>query len=165
MSWVRLNELPDCRLVDQRYNDLCYWEIRDQTVLHQGRKLRGADPGSFEVRADDHVLLGRDRAHVYQAWQRLPHVDRDSFEHVDASYFRDKRMAYCEFETSLKPLKGRTVREFAVLGGGFAKDDTYGYFCGLPIRGCTAPSTLRFLGQDEDDLVFARDQGGSALTA
>lgn len=142
MGWWRLADRPGQRIQDPSFPDIVYWEIREGAVWHQGRKLRGANAAAFEVRADDHVFVARDDQRVFHAWSRLNDVDRETFEVLGDGYFRDVRLAYYEFETSLKPLKGRDRERFVVLGNGFARDAVHGYFCGKPIRGCTAPLTL-----------------------
>jgi len=161
MSWEKLKELPNGRVSNPRYPHLVYWEIRDGTVWHQRRKLRGANPADFEVRTDGHTFLARDGIHVFYAWSRLKAVHRDSFEVLDDGYFRDENLAYAEFETSIRPLKGRDREHFLVLGNGYARDSVHGYFYGKAIRGCCSPMTLAlscgceaFYALDDDHIYF-----------
>ena len=161
MSWVRLVDLPGARVVHERFRDIVYWEVRDGAVWHQGRKLRSADVASFEVRRDAHPFLGRDASQLFHAWQTLKQVDRASFEVLSDGYCRDARLAYAEYETSLRPLKGQTVEGFAVLGNGYARDALHGYYCGTPLRACQAPLTLEVPHQDVHEgwpLPFAVDR-------
>lgn len=142
MNWYRLAELPGQRVVNPEFPEIVYWEIRDGSVWHQGRKLRRANATEFEVRKDDHVFIARDDRWVFHAWSQLKNVDRDSFEVVGDGYCRDKNLAYCEFETSLRPLKGRDRAHFVVLGNGYARDSVHAYYWGKPIRSCASPLTL-----------------------
>jgi len=157
MSWYRLADFPGQTVVDQNYPEIILWEIRDGCVWHQGRKLRSANSANFEVRRDQHAFLGRDGTQVFFAWSRLKDIDRDSFEVLSDGYCRDKSLAYCEFETSIKPLKGRDRQHFVVLGNGYARDSVHAYYCGKPIRGCVVPLTL-CLPVQGDDLPYALDR-------
>jgi hypothetical protein len=160
MAWIRLADLPEQKVLNTQFAEIVYWELRDGSVWHQGRKLRSASAQTFEVRTDDHVFLARDETQVFHAWSRLKGVDRDSFEVLNEGYCRDKSLAYCEFETSLKPLKGRDVKKFVVLGNGYARDSVHSYYCGKPIRSCTTPLTLTLPEQVDQDfpLPYALDR-------
>jgi hypothetical protein len=144
-QWTLLRLQPGQRVLDREFPSITYWEIRDGSVWHQGRRLRRADPDTFEVRVNDYVFVARDENHVFHAWECLPNIDRDTFESLGDSYFRDKNTAYAESETSLRPLKGNRANDFAVLGNGYARDGAYAYYCGTPIRACTQPLSLRLV--------------------
>ncbi len=154
MSWKRLEELEGQRTTAPGHDDLVYWELRDGGVWHQDHRLRGVDPANFEI-LEGTEFIARDASRVFHAWSVLKDVDRDTFEPLADGYYRDKRLAYFEFETSLKPLKGRTVEGFSVLGAGYARDVSFGYYYGTPLRSCAAPLRLEALGGDGP---FARDR-------
>jgi len=159
MAWKRLADQPGKRVVNKQYKDIIYWEIRDGFVWHQKRKQRSADPASFEFRDDNHNFIGRDKNWIFHAWDKMKNIDRDSFEVLTDNYCRDKDLAYCEYETSLKPVKGTDVATFAILGNGYARDSEYGYYWGRPLRKCTAPMTLQTVKSIKKTAdCYARDE-------
>lgn len=158
-GWLRLTDLPEQRLLDKDYPSIVYWEVKDGVVWHQGRRLRGSDPATFEVRTDEeYKFLGRDRSYVYHAWSKLPKLDRATFELLTDNYCKDKNLAYCTYETSLQPLKGRTLKNFQVLGRGFARDAVHAYYWGKPLRSCTAPLTFALVNGGGDRYARDREQ-------
>ena len=101
MTWLPLSQLDETEHS---------WRIQGNTVQFGGtgtyRKLRGCDPATFEVFAEPGSLIARDRNHVYHGAELLSAVQRDSFTHLGEGYWRDADAIYCEYETSLRPLKG-----------------------------------------------------------
>ena len=101
MTWLPLSQLNETEHS---------WRIQGNTVQFGGtgtyRKLRGCDPATFEVFAEPDCLIARDRNHVYHGAELLAAVQRDSFAHLGEGYWRDANAIYCEYETSLRPLKG-----------------------------------------------------------
>lgn len=79
----------------------------------------------------------------------------DTFEVLTDGYCRDKNLAYAEYETSLRPLKGQRVKDFVVLGKGFARDSAHAYYWGTAMRSCSAPMTLELV---PDTTIYARDR-------
>lgn len=146
------------RRVDSYHPSLVLWEIRDGKVLHQGKQLRNADPDTFEIRSEPESFLARDRSHVYHAWTMQKSVDRATFESLGDRYYKDKTWAYCEYESSLKPLKGKDPKHFVVLGNGYARDSMYGYYWGTPLRKCESPLSLEIVHGDKKWAAeYARD--------
>lgn len=143
MTWIKLSELPNGQLRLSPTSDIVFWEVIDECVLHQGRKIRKADYTSFEV-LDGHHFIGRDKNFVFYAWNPInKEIDRDTFRDLGHGYFVDRKVAYYEYETSLKVLKGATSRDFQVLGNGYARDGTYGYYFGRVIKKCERPMALQ----------------------
>jgi len=154
MTWTKLIDLPDRRMPTDYNPNKSYWEVIDGKVVHQGRPNRTADVESFEL-LDGSDFVARDKNYVYHAWSTLKSVDRDTFEYVGDGYFRDKTLAYCEYETSIKPLKGSTVEGFKVLGNSYARDKNLAYYCGRAIVKCTSPMTLELVEQTGHHPIFA----------
>ncbi len=68
MGWLKLNEASEQKIDSKEYG-FNYWKIEDGYVWHQGRKLRKADPESFEVRSDhSQIFIARDKNNVFHAW-------------------------------------------------------------------------------------------------
>lgn len=157
MTWIRLTDLPEQRLPN-RYDHSCsYWEIVDGKVVHQRRINRFADVDSFEV-LDGSDFVARDKRYVYCGWSTLKSIHRDSFEPLGDGYYRDRSLGYCEFETSIRPLKGNTVEGLKVLGAGYVRDVRYAYYGGRVIAKCTSPMTFeRVILPDRPSLPVARD--------
>lgn len=151
MRWLRLTKQPGQRILEPHYKTV-RWQIREGKVLHQGRILRTADPETMEILDDDETFIARDCRHVYHAWSKLAKVDRLSFEALGDRYFRDSNSAYCEHETSLKPLKGGDPKSFKVLGNGYARDTQYGYYWGRAMAKCEDPKSLKTLKGKEEIL-------------
>ncbi|MEM8667744.1 MAG: DKNYY domain-containing protein [Planctomycetota bacterium] len=154
MGWIRLKTLPNQEHRNPNSDRIVYWKIQDGFVWHQGRKLRNSDVDSFEIRPADHRFIGRDHRAIYHTWKEVTQADRHSFEVLGDNYFRDKTTGFFEFETSLRPLKGGSAGQFINLGGGYARDRSFGYYAGRPLRNCVAPMTLISV---EADPVYARD--------
>ena len=158
MNWIKLAQLPDRRIFHKDFPDVIEWEIRDGSVWHRGHRLKGADADSFETLDAECTFVAQDCRHVYHGESKVTAVDTSSFEALGDRYFRDKNAAYCEYETSLKPLKGRDPVDFVVLGNGYARDSAYGYYWGTPIRKCTNPLTLEIVQEDGETAEdYARD--------
>ena len=163
MEWKKLFKLPSNTFKCKEYG-IIYWEIKNDKVLHQGRLIRGADASSFEIRVEadtaksltDHEqqFFGRDKNHIYHAWSKLKNVDRESFVEVGNNYWKDNNLVYFEYETSLKPLKGNDVKSFVYLEG-YAKDESFAYYFGRPIKSCVNPLELKLI--DSSNHLYAAD--------
>ena len=146
MNWVRLSLLPEAKSFSKDHPGSLDWEIREGSVWFQGRKqLKSADPESFEFSDEEHTFLARDCNHVFHASSKVTAIDVATFESLGNRYYRDKDLAYLEYETSIKPLKGRDVENFAVLRNGYARDSVHGYYWGTPMRKCIHPLTLEII--------------------
>ena len=159
MHWVRLSLLPEAKSFNKDHPDSLDWEIRDGSVWFQGRnQLRNADSDSFEFLDDEHTFIARDCNHVFHASSKVTALDVATFESLGDRYYRDKDLVYLEYETSIKPLKGRDVANFSVLGNGYARDSVHGYFWGTPIRKCVHPLALEVIPDGVDTAEgYARD--------
>ena len=158
MTWTKLTDLPDRRMPTRYDPNKSYWEVVDGKIVHQGRPNRTADVETFELLAGSD-FVARDKNYIYRAWSKLKSIDRDTFEYVGNGYYRDKTLAYFEYETSLKPLKGGTIEGFEVLGGsGYARDKNLAYYCGRAIGKCTSPMTFELVEQTgQDPIPAAKD--------
>lgn len=165
MKWTKLSQLPNKSLTCGPYK-ITYWAIKNNKVWHQDRMLRSADPDSFEVRIKEdsepvteypiHEFFGRDKNNVYHAWNKIKSIDRNSFEFIGSQYWKDKHLVYCEYETSLKPLKGNDVENFINLDG-YARDSQFAYYFGKPLKACKDPMSFRLIA--ENNPVYAADSG------
>ena len=151
MTWLPLSQLDETEHS---------WRIQGNAVQFGGtgtyRKLRGCDPATFEVFAEPGCLIARDRNHVYHGTELLSAVQRDSFTHLGEGYWRDADAIYCEYETSLRPLKGSDAATFRHLGEGYAADRAQAYYGGIKIQSAN-PQALRLLHSlyaADDDTVF-----------
>ena len=94
---------------------------------------------------------------MYHGAELLAAVQRDSFAHLGESYWRDADAIYCEYETSLLPLKGSDAATFRHLGEGYAADRTQAYCAGSKIQSAN-PLALRLLhglyATDGDTVFF-----------
>ncbi|MEB8433373.1 DKNYY domain-containing protein [Cocleimonas sp. KMM 6892] len=164
MNWKKLSDLPNNKFKCKEYG-IIYWEIKNDKVFHQNRFIRGADTSSFEVRIEedsgkvstDHQqqFFGRDKNHIYHAWDKLKKIDRDSFEEIGNNYWKDKSLVYFEYETSLRPLKGGSLDTFSYLNSGYARDSSFAYYFGKPIKSCKEPMALTMTDSGND--IYARD--------
>jgi len=154
MTWTNLTDLPDNRMPTRYDPNKSYWEVIDDKIVHQGRPLRTADVESFEL-LNGSDFVARDKNSIYYAWSKLKSIDRETFEYLGNGYFRDKALAYFEYETSLKPLKGNTVEGFEVLGNSYARDKNLAYFGGRAIAKCMSPMTLELVEQSGPHPIFA----------
>lgn len=159
MRWVRLSALPDGKAFNKNRPKSLDWQIRDGGVWFQGRKrIHAADPESFEFLDDEESFLARDSKHVFHGPSKVTAIDVATFEPLGDRYYRDKQLVYLEHETSIRPLKGRDVKHFVVLGNGYARDSVHGYYWGSPIRKCKQPLTLELLADDQSTAdLYARD--------
>lgn len=158
MSWTKLTDLPEQKLRNPTAEHIIFWEIRDGKIVHQDRPNRNVDIDSFEV-LDGSNFIARDNRFIYNAWTTLKAIDRDSFEPLGDSYFKDKSSVYYDFEALIKPLKGNTIKEFMVLGNSYARDEKFGYYGGRVISKCTSPLTLRVASlSGEPSSPFIMDQ-------
>ncbi len=149
MGWLKLKEAPEQKIDSKEYG-FNYWKIEDGYVWHQGRKLRKADPESFEVRSDhSQIFIARDKNNVFHAWSLMKNIDRDTFEEIANGYWVDKNLAYCEHETSIKPLKGKDVGNFKFIGGPYARDSIFAYYGGRALRNCANPLNLKLMTSDD----------------
>lgn len=83
------------------------------------KKIAKADVESFEVTNDlERVFIARDKNCIYHAWSVMTKIDRNSFTYLGDGYWSDNSNAYCEYETSIKPLKGNDAQNFKVIGNG-----------------------------------------------
>ena len=146
MTWIKLTDLPEQRLPMHIDKTKSFWEIRDGKIVHQTRVNRIADVESFEV-LEGSDFIARDKVFVYHAWTTMKIIDRHSFTPLGDGYFRDKDCGYCEFETSIKPLKSGSARGLKVIGSGYARDAAFAYYCGRPIKSCSLPMTLKLVKQ------------------
>ena len=152
MTWLPLSQLDETEHS---------WRIQGNTVQFGGtgtyRKLRSCDPATFEVFAEPSSLIARDRNHVYHGAELLSAVQRDSFTHLGEGYWRDTDAIYCEYETSLRPLKGSDAATFRHLGEGYAADRAQAYYSGSKIQSAN-PLALRLLhglyATDGDTVFF-----------
>ena len=145
MKWVKLEDLPGQKIDSQEYG-FNYWKIEDGYVWHQGRKLRKADTETFEVRKDHcQIFIARDKENVFYAWTLEKGIDRDSFQGVGNGYWKDCNFAYCEHETSIKPLKGEDSKNFKSVGGPYARDSKFAYYGGRPLKNCQDPLKLAMI--------------------
>ena len=145
MGWIKLKNLPGQKVDSQSYS-FNYWKIEDNYVWHQERKLSKADPETFEVREDhSQVFIARDKTHIYHAWTLNKDIDRDTFEEVGNGYWRDCHLAYCEHETSIKPLKGEDSNNFKFIGGPYARDSVFAYYGGRVLKNCKSPLDLEMI--------------------
>lgn len=146
MAWVRLIDIPGQR-IDSSSGNFYYWKIESGQVWHQERKLRKADSASLEVwrGTDDDVFIARDKSHVYYAWSVQKSIDRDSFQSMSNGYWRDKNLAYCEHETSIKALKGSDSKGFRFVGGPYAADGQFAYYGGRVLKSCARPTALELM--------------------
>ncbi|NOQ23219.1 MAG: hypothetical protein GQ565_11300 [Candidatus Aegiribacteria sp.] len=155
MGWIKLKELPGQK-IDSREYSFNYWKIEEGYVWHQGRKLRKADPDTFEVREDySQIFIARDKNHIFHAWTLMNNIDRNTFKEVANGYWIDCNIAYCEHETSIKPLKGQDVDNFKFIGGPYARDSVFAYYGGRSLRNCQAPLKLQLM--IENDCWFVGD--------
>ena len=154
MSWKKLIEFPEQKVEKPSYGStITYWKVENGKVWHQWKKLMKADIESFEV-YESNDFIARDKEFVYFAWTKLSKVDRDTFQEVGDSYWKDKNHAYIENEASIKPLKGFDSSSFKYLGNGFALDKSFAYFCGKEINNCNHPATFKVLSENKN---FAQD--------
>jgi len=149
MGWVKLKELPGQKVDSKKYS-FNYWKIEDGCVWHQGRKLRKADAETFEVRDEDsQIFIARDKHHVFHAWTLVKSIDRNSFEEAGGGYWLDCNNAYCEHETSIKPLKGNDADNFKYIGGPYARDSHFAYYAGRVLKNCACPLELELVTEDD----------------
>jgi hypothetical protein len=154
MAWIKLIDLPNQKVDSQEY-DFNYWKIENGFVWHQGRKLRSADIKTFEVRKDySQIFIARDKNNIYHAWSKLTKIDRNTFQSLQNGYWKDEHNSYSEFETSIKPMKGNDVKNFKVLGGGWACDSNFAYYWGKAIKSCKKTLSLQLIGKN---LFYAKD--------
>ncbi len=154
MDWIRLKECSDQKIVGE--NGIVYWQIKDSIVWHQRRNINVADAESFEIHKGSE-FIGRDKKYIYYAWSRVMKIDRDTFEMINEHYWADKDFIYCEYETSLKPLKGMDAKSFVYLDNGYAYDNSYAYYYGRPIKSCKNPTTLTVIADDNVPSIYAMD--------
>lgn len=64
-------------------NDECWLETRQHVPC---------DPSSFEAITE---YTGRDENHFFQCTAIIPEVDKDSVEHIDDTFFKDKNHVFC----------------------------------------------------------------------
>ena len=156
LGWVNLSTLPGQKLDCKEYG-FNYWRIEDGSVWHQRKRIRKADPATFEIRSDyDQVFVGRDKDHVYHAWSLVSKINRDTFKSAGGGYWVDQYRAYYEFETSIKPLKGEDARHFKYIGGPYARDAEFAYYAGRVMKSCTDPMLLHLVV--DDDCWYAGDK-------
>lgn len=156
MGWIELSTLPGQKL-DSKEHGFNYWRIENGSVWHQGRRLRRADPETFEIRSDyEQVFIARDKDYVYHAWSLVSKIDRDSFKDAGGGYWVDLNRAYCEYETSIRPLKGDDARQFTYLGGPYARDSAFAYYAGRVMKTCTNPMLLHLVV--DSDCWYASDK-------
>lgn len=149
MTWTKLLDLPNGQLRSSPNSGIVFWQIVDGCVLHQGRKIKKADCTSFEV-LDGHSFIARDKNFVFNAWNAVnKEIDRNTFQELGDGYFVDRSIAYYDYETSLRPLKGGINRDFQVLGNGYARDAAYGYYFGRVIKKCERPMALQQIDQSK----------------
>lgn len=154
MTWLKLTDLPEQRMPMHIDREKSFWEIQDGKIVHQTRVNRTADVESFEV-LEGSDFIARDKTFVYHAWTTMKTVDRDTFTPLGDGYFRDKDCGYCEFETSIKPLKSGSAQGLKVIGAGYARDAAFAYYCGRPITSCTLPMTLKLVEQTGEHSIPA----------
>ena len=151
MTWLPLSQLNETEHS---------WRIQGNTFQFGGtstyRKLCGCDPATFEVFAEPGCLIARDRNHVYHGADLLSAVQRDSFTHLGEGYWRDADAIYCEYETSLRPLKGSDAATFRHLGEGYAADSDTVFFDGKPLKG-SDPQTWREAAGEAGKHGFSHD--------
>ncbi len=156
MGWVRLSSIPGQK-VDSREYVFNYWKIADGSVWHQKRRLKNADPASFEVRKDySQVFIARDINHIFHGWSLVPKIDRNTFREVGNGYWIDRHRAYCEHETSITPLKGEDVSHFKYIGGPYARDSVFAYYAGRVMKTCIEPLKLQLM--DHENVWYAGDK-------
>jgi len=170
MIWIKLTDLPSQKLISREYKTV-YWKIKNNRIWHQHKMIKGADVESFEVRVETNTsdgftdfeqqFFGRDKHHIYHAWSKQNKIDRDSFEEVGNNYWKDKNLVYFEYETSLRPLKGSTLKDFIYLNSPYARDSQFAYYYGKPIRSCKSPKNLKMttsnnklFAQDKDNIYY-----------
>jgi len=156
MGWVKLSTLPGQKLDNKEYG-FNYWKIEEGSVWHQKKRLRRADPETFEIRSNyDQVFIARDKDHVYHAWSLVGKIDRDTFEDAGGGYWIDQNRSYCEYETSIRPLRGDDARQFKYIGGPYARDSVFAYYAGRVMKTCTEPMLLHLVV--ENDSWYAGDK-------
>lgn len=160
MKWLPFSKLSELQLSNDMREHLECWALRDGAIYFSGgHKVRKANVATFEVINEVHSYLARDDSHVFHGWTLLTSVDRSSFEHMGDRYCRDINLAYFEYENALKPLKGDSVDEFQVLGCGYARDSSFGYFWGKPLKKCTSPMSLQIVESvDDETMDYAIDE-------
>lgn len=155
MGWIKLKDL-DGQKIDSKEYGFNYWKIEDSSVWHQGRKLRKADVDSFEIRENySQIFIARDKDSVFYARSLKKIIDRDTFKEVGNGYWLDCNFAYCEHETSIKPLKGEDSKSFEYIGGPYARDSQFAYYGGRALKGCEAPLNLQLM--EDDDCWYVGD--------
>jgi hypothetical protein len=151
MQWLPLSQIDELELSDEKRNELKSWKVRDGAIYFSGgRKLRNANLAAFEFVNDESSFVARDDRHVFFASILQKSIDRDTFEPIGDRYYRDSKLAYFEYETSLRPLKGMESECFRALGCGYARDSSFGYFWGKPLRKCESPMALNVIKADDD---------------
>ena len=107
-----------------------------------------ADIESSEIE-ETSDFVARDRNHIYYGWTKLSKADRETFERIRDSYWKDKNFAYIENKTSVTPLKGLDSSSFSHIGNGFAFDKDFAYWYGRVIKSCTSPHPLKVVCESD----------------
>ena len=153
MSWKKLTSYKNQKVIGKMYGTI-YWEVKNNIVWHQWKKMTKADLDTFEI-YDGTDFIARDKNYIYHAWDKVKMADRNSFQKIDAPYWKDKNNIYFEYETSLKPLKGLDAKNFNYLGNGFGHDNTFAYYYGTVIKKCKHPKTFTTI---KEHYLFSKDQ-------
>ncbi|MEM8671227.1 MAG: DKNYY domain-containing protein [Planctomycetota bacterium] len=158
-TWFPFLQLDSADLPEIDRQSLECWRVQDgELYFSGGRKLKKADPFSFEVLINPPSHVARDKDHIYFASSLKTSIDRGTFEPLGDFYFRDINFAYCEFETSLQILKGRDAKNFESLGCGYGRDSHFGYFWGRPLRKCQSPMSLKLIPASNEKMMdYAMD--------
>lgn len=161
MNWIPISQFDQFRdSPDYEFYNFDSWTIRDGAIYFSGgRKLRQADVAIFEIVDAECLFVARDDGRIFHAWSLQKKIDRATFRALGDRYFKDDSLAYFEFETSLKPLKGRDSKDFKNLGCGYARDGAFGYFWGAPLRKCQSPKALKVIkATDDKTMDYAMDK-------
>jgi len=97
-----------------------YWKD-DKAVYCEGRKIRGANPKTFEVLGDS---WAKDDKHAYYAMYMVAKSDPASFVRLNALYAKDKNFAYSAFSHIVKDADPET---FEVLDAGIPTEGCFSF--------------------------------------
>lgn len=145
MAWIKIKGLGKS-FKTSTYSNIKDWKINEGVVWFQNRKkMLKADPDSFEAWDADCCFVARDKNHVFHGSTLKAEIDRDTFNHAGDSYWVDKDHAYCEYETSIKPIKGSSPEQFKFLGNDFARDANQAYYAGRVLKTIKSPLQFQLL--------------------
>lgn len=119
-------------------------------VYCSGKKIRGADPSTFQVISESGEY-SKDNTHVYYCHKKIKGADPDTFAPLDPSYpilWKDDRQVYY-YDRPIPKADGST---YLYLGEGYGKDARMVFFLQRPVKGAD-PGTFSVTGN-----MAAKDQ-------